>query len=51
MEEAASSVLSVSCDLIGNQNERIKLLEQGRDEKLLKMERKMKILEDAMKIE
>ena len=53
LKEAASSDNSVSrvlVDLIDIQNQRISLLEQNRDERLVLLERRMGVLEDAMKM-
>ena len=54
LKEAASSdnnsVLRVLVDLIDIQNQRISLLEQNRDERLVLLERRMGVLEDAMKM-
>ena len=52
LKEAASSdnsVLREVVDLIDIQNQRISLLEQNRDERLV-LERRMSVLEDAMKM-
>ena len=52
LKEAASdnSVLRELDDLIDIQNQRISLLEQNRDERLVLLERRMGVLEDAMKM-
>ena len=43
---SSDNVLRVLCDLISIQNERISTLEQRRDDTLINLERRVRMLED-----